>query len=1081
MIGPVSAYYPAARRPTALSAADQYALAALVASGDDGMTLDQLESVRPSSRGVDNGALRMALTRLRRHLPDGALPEAVDRRYRLAVPTDDVDAWCLARVVSQSRLNVPDEELGRLLRPAEPYDGLASSPFLDASIRQIRHAQRELLQRLARERPDVLRGSLAEHLSAHVELDPCNEQLLALVATTLASAGNRTAALDLIARARREFIEHGLTLSYPLEAIERELLEGDIHISALPIVASARPQSLVAPLVDHLARRYVGQQTLVQELSLLLSPDESRRVAIVKGPSGVGKTRLLAELARRAQYRGMAVIYLAPVAPKDDAAFGPLLAAMPAFRDAARALFDADCDAETRRARLWTAATAAIEREASGRPVLLLVDDCHWLDSYTLGFIPHLSLGAALDLSLVVAGPRDQISDDGWRTLTAALRRVNPVELEVSPLDEEALRELVSDQRPDLNDQQLTGIAHQLVTASGGLPGIAAMLIGAIDEEGLLPPPSPDSYAPGHALEVLVGLLPDPVRRMGVVASVIGPEFDLLSVSHVADMTEDAALVQLDELIRRGLLVERSAVDFTLPHALIQSAFLASELKARLARFHVRAAAWFSDSVHRHARHLAAAVPVVGTDRAVVALVRSATSYLAAGLHREAATSYSQAVRVGGQSLAPADQAAYARALDLLGSTEAAKVARQLAVEAALAMGDHAQALRSAVSGLPEAEPIDGDATIVGNLERLDATELDHSDQFLLAINLARQLAIVGRVDEAAVNASVAADLAVTRDQRAGAAVTRRFVISATSTPAERLAVMAGARAELEHARADRIAEVLTLSAIDHYESGALDAASDDIAHLGELGADAPSLRRWHATLLGAMLATDRGDYGAAHSLRRDAVELAMVSGLREGLNAHLAAVFIDLWLRGSIAEFLPEVSGGVLDPGRSVLARAGAALVLEAAGATDDARSHAIGVARAVLDAPVSQGTAALALVSEVLARASDPGLAEAARLVLAARGDSMMVIGAGAASLGPVARYISALEPGRDRRRELLDSARRVADRSGALLWRVVARRDLYSLAPDPRLADELHELTWGTELVDLWPDSSHASSRT
>jgi hypothetical protein len=230
------------------------------------------------------------------------------------------------------------------------------------------------------------------------------------------------------------------------------------------------------------------------------------------------------------------------------------------------------------------------------------------------------------------------------------------------------------------------------------------------------------------------------------------------------------------------------------------------------------------------------------------------------------------------------------------------------------------------------------------------------------------------------------------------------------------------------------------------------------------------ALRRWHTLLLRAMLATDRGSMTEARTLRVRAYEYGMACGLVEHANAFAATEFEDLWLRGRAASMRDVIGAGLLDPERSLLTRAGSAAVMAAAGDLDTALGYAEAVARGVLAQPIVHGAAALALVSEVLMHSADRSLVMAVRERLAAKGESMIVLGAGAASFGPASRYVAHLTPAVDERRSLLENAQRFADRSGALLWRAIARRDRAVWFDDDGARRELAELVHGTELADL-----------
>lgn len=1071
VLGRIAAAYDGAPNARPLQAAQQSTLAMLVANEHDGVEAPHFAGWSSGARSLY--ALRMSVSRLREHLPPGCLPEAVAHRYHLRLPPGDVDFWYLRSLRTASLPRDTDlRRLRHLLRPVEPFAPLSGEPRLADAAREVRHLQRELMFRLGTERPDVLRGDLVDDLLRHLDEDLYNERLLHLCAATLARAGNRRDALNLIARATKAFADHGLPVSSHLAELEHALLDGTFALVPDPSLPPARSRELPRPLTERLATPFVGPAGHLAEMrGILHAAGDTARVIVVDGRSGAGKTRACAELALHARAHGFRALYVAPTR-HGGAALAPLLAALPAVRDRVAVLFEGHDDAEARRAAMWAACSQALEAEAGGEPLLLIVDDCQWLDSYTAAYLVHVATHFAPGgLVLVLAGRDSPTGNAAWHELVDAVVASGARRIAPEPLDRRSTEELVRLRRPSLTEAQVRGVATDLLALSGGLPGVASLLVDALDEDTLLSRPARE-VRPGRELDAAVRLVGDDARTVGAVASVVGPRFDLDLVEAISDLPGGRVVIGLDELVRRGLVIEHSITEFSVSHVLVQAAFIASETRHRIAGWHRAAAAMFAGDIHRHASHAAEAVPLIPAADASAALVRSAASHVATGEYRLAIVAYRRAADLGGP-LRPRDAAGLARALDLAGLSSSASRVRQEAFEAALSQRDLPAALGIATSGLPEAEPVDGDPTIVENLERIDPAELtDPDDHWAHAHHLARQLAIVGRVDDARAHASRLPAMAREPAQRVDAAMCQRFVISATSPPGARLAVVDGAADDVAAVGGTRAAGYHLVVAIDRYEAGDVDRALEAIEAIDPRDEDVSPWRRWHSLLFRAMVATDRGLVATAERHREAAFDLAARSGLVEGENALLAAHFVDLWVRGRAAELRGLLDGGVLDPERSVLTRAGTAIVLAATGEPDRAAEHAARVVESVVRSPVSQGLAALALVSEVLAGSGDAGAVRRASAMLATRGPSMIVIGAGAACLGPVRRYAAALAPDPEARLGLLVSARSLADRAGLPLWQVIARRSLHELTGDRAHLDQAAALVDGTELTDLLP---------
>lgn len=1069
VLGRIDLDYPDTPNRRALSAAKQYTLAVLVAAGRGGIDIDMFRGLTGDGAGSVE-ALRMSITRLRDHLPSGALPGAVGGRYRLDAPLHDVDAWCLEALVADRSMAYPSaDRLRHLLRPHEPYAAMASTPALVTAAEHLRRLQRRLVERVADDAPELLRDEVLDDVYTHVAEDPYNERLVLACSAALARSGHRRDALNLLARARRELTSLGLGVSRQLDELEQALLDGGVALHPVTTGHRLLTPELPRLLTEQLANRLVGPVDHVATLRRALATTTGpRSIVTVEGRSGVGKTRACAELAAAARDAGRRVLYLAPV-QEGGAAMAPFLASLPALGQQVGEILARDTDVESQKAAIWAATIEAIDAVAAGEPLVLVIDDCQWIDSFSAQFVAHLASTVAGNPSVLVLAGRDDASEStSWATLAATVQRLGAVPVRVDALEPGALAQLVRARRPGLSEAQVAVVGDELFGASGGLPGIAIPLLDSLDE-ATLALPTMAGLPPDRALDAAVAQVGDDARSLGLAAAVVGSQFDMAMLGAIAELPPDRVMAGVDELVRRGLLVERSFTAFALPHVLVQAAFVSAAIRSRVAAAHLRAADLFADDVHRRAWHLAEAVPLVPAGTASAALLASARLHLGGQLHRDAARRFRKAEELAGP-LDVEHAGLYARALDLSGAADLARQVRADAFAEACRQGAWRQALRVATSGLPEAEPIDGDPQLVAWLEELDAiATFTDDDAWTHRHHLARQLAIVGRIDDAAAVAGQLAATATTPERRVDAAVLRRHAVAATTPPENRLALLASVAAEAGEVDAVRLAGFQFLRAIDLYEAGRTDAALLAASVVPTDDERLPVLRRWHRRLFDAMVASDRGEVELGRERRRSAFEFGIAHGLAEAHNGLLVAEFVDLWLRGRVAALRPAVDAGLVDPDRSLLMRAGAAVILHTTGAPDDAIGHATEVVRSVRRSPASQGVAALALVSAVIAELGDDDVRETARAMLRGRGDSLIVVGAGAACLGPTKRYLAMLAPASERE-ALLDDACQLADRSELAVWRLVARRDLELLGKRPLVRADVEALLVDDDAVAL-----------
>jgi DNA-binding SARP family transcriptional activator len=272
-----------------------------------------------------------------------------------------------------------------------------------------------------------------ETAEAAVALAPFRESSHLRLITAHAAAGNRAEALKAYERCRRALVEEmGVPPSLTVEAAYLRLLEDEAPV-APPRLAPQGP--LPAPLTTKGAPPFVGRQHERAQLehAWKRARDGERQVVFVGGEPGIGKTRIVGELAQLAHGDGARVLYgrcdeelVVPYQPLGDvvrqtltwmspadlgtrlpghvgelARLVPELALAPA--DVAR---PAPHDPELARARLAEALDALLVMLADG-PLVLILDDLHWAGEAALGVLRRLLRSPIEAALLVLATYRD--------------------------------------------------------------------------------------------------------------------------------------------------------------------------------------------------------------------------------------------------------------------------------------------------------------------------------------------------------------------------------------------------------------------------------------------------------------------------------------------------------------------------------------------------------------------------------------------------------------------------------------------------------------------------------------------------
>ena len=363
--------------------------------------------------------------------------------------------------------------------------------------------------------------------------------------------------------------------------------------------AAGRPGLAAAQLVGRSA-----------ELSVLLDVWRAavagrRGLVLVRGGSGVGKTRLVAEVAEMARLQGGVVAHarcfgaagqlaLAPVADwlRNDAVQSAVATLDPAWGAEVGRLVPAGGRASSSRATadawqrhrfLEGLARALI---AVRRPLLLVLDNAQWCDQETLAFITFC-LGLADGAQLLVAATLRQDGLDGDRELAGWIVRMRATglltEVPLGPLeaaDSARLAEAISGQPlPEAR-------ADLLQAATGGFPlYIIEAARGTADPDGT-------SLPVGDLAAVLrkrLGRGTTSAREVAGLAAAVGTNFTLDLLTEASDLDADLVVEAVDELWRRRIIREfRDGYDFS--HDLLREAAYAGISPPRRWQLHRRIA-----------------------------------------------------------------------------------------------------------------------------------------------------------------------------------------------------------------------------------------------------------------------------------------------------------------------------------------------------------------------------------------------------------------------------------------------------------------------------------------------------------
>jgi len=345
--------------------------------------------------------------------------------------------------------------------------------------------------------------------------------------------------------------------------------------------------------VPAVATPFVGRRHELQVLEQTLRDvDEGQpRAVALRGEPGIGKSRLLAELAARAEECGQLVLagraaelerdvpfallvdaldhYLTTrerheLAGLDDEQLAELATALPAV---ARVAGVAPVAAVDERHRIARAVRALLERLADASPLTLVLDDVHWADPASadvLALLIHRPPRARVLLALAARSGRAPALESA---LATAARQGGAELVDVGPLSEEEADALLPSLRSTAR--------KRLYAESGGNPfyleALARGADGGTGDERPVGIGVPRAVRAALAQELAA--LPEDARVVLEGAAVAGDPFEPELAAAVAEVAEEVALKALDELLAVELIrPTRQPRRFRFRHPLVRSA-----------------------------------------------------------------------------------------------------------------------------------------------------------------------------------------------------------------------------------------------------------------------------------------------------------------------------------------------------------------------------------------------------------------------------------------------------------------------------------------------------------------------------
>ncbi len=683
-----------------------------------------------------------------------------------------------------------------------------------------------------------------------------------------------------------------------------------------------------------------------------------------------------------------------------------------------------------------------VERMASAQPVLLIVEDAHWLDPSTLEFVRLMleRLVSARLLLLLTARPEFK---PGWTY--PHLVQVN--------LDRLSRRDRVAMIEKLTGGKSLpSAVLDQIVAKTDGVPLFVEELTKTVLQGDLLRDAGgryelkgarqaiaiPDTLQ-GSLLSRLDRLEPG-VKEVAQVAATIGREFGRRLLALIAARPEDELQATLDRLIAAEIILPAPASaeggTYVFRHALIQEIAYQSLLLARRRQYH----GLIADALESHYPDIAERQPELIAqnltageifDRAILYWQRAGERALARAAYEETIAHVERGLQLV-QNLACTDHDRATRTLPLLlirgraeyalGSREAIQTCRQAVqiartaklssyfVEAVLAFDNVEIYLTGS-----------GEASVALLQEALASTGVGESiERCRLMSRLARTLHMTGSFERAGEMAHQATALA----RRLGdgkslfdALVCEMMHIGALHLTAsaflDRQHVLEELRQIAEQLGADLVGEACARALTGFLEIGDFQRFEKALERYEQLAASARDfVFKWCVDAAHAMRAILLGDYALAERKAEEALRTAENVDARFAAGVYGIQMFTIRREQGRLAEVAPLFKRFVDDHPEDSTWRPGLMLIASDLGFEAQARRSLDQMAESEFSLPMdSKRLVTLTYLAEVSARLRETEHAERIYAALLPFRDQAVTVPAFTLCCGAAARYLGLL----------------------------------------------------------------------